>query len=155
MVTSIPIVGKKFYRNWKISGQVLVEFTKNQEEKKVLVKRGTHYLLSSIKPLWRFMLHAIIKYITLDTRFDHLCTYHFMLLNHFRYGVKIAIPFYLYSSMNESINEYQEKHRKKNERKHLKEHQNKHQNEHQNIRMRQNEHKKVILIVVATKKASS
>ena len=33
-----------------------------------------------------------------------------MILNHFRYGAKISIPFYLYSSMNENINEYQEKH---------------------------------------------
>ena len=108
-VTSIPIIGKKFYRDRKVSRHVVVEFTKNQEEKVMLVKRGTHYLSSFIKPLWRFMLHAIIKYITLDTKFDHICTYHFMLLNHFSYGVKISFPLYLYLSMNDNINEFKDK----------------------------------------------
>ena len=82
---------------------------KNHEEKEALVKRGTHFLLSSIKPLWRFVLRAIIKYITLDTKFDRICTYHFVLLNHFRYGVKIFFPLYLYSSMNDNINDFKEK----------------------------------------------
>ena len=45
----------------------------------------------------------------LDIRFDHICTYHFVLLNHFRYGVKISIHFYLYSSMNDNIHDFQDK----------------------------------------------
>ena len=32
-VTGIPIIGKKFYKDRKVSGKVVVEFTKNQEEK--------------------------------------------------------------------------------------------------------------------------
>lgn len=110
VVTDIPIMGKKFYRNINILGLVVGEFTKDLEEKKALVKKGTYYLLSSIKKLWRLVLWVIIKYISLNTRFDCLCTHHFMLLNHFRYGVNISIPFYLYSSMNENINDYKEKH---------------------------------------------
>lgn len=109
-VTSIPIMGKKFYRDRKISGQAVVEFTKDLEEKKALLKKGTYYLSSTIKPLWRFVLRVIIKYISLDTRFDCLCTHHFVLLNYFRYGAKMSIPFYLYSSINRNINDYKEKH---------------------------------------------
>ena len=33
-ITGIPIMGKKFYRDRKIAGQAVVEFTKDQEEKK-------------------------------------------------------------------------------------------------------------------------
>ena len=82
-VTGISIAGTNFYRDRKISGQAVMEFTKNLEEKKRLAKHGTHYLPRSIKPIWRFVLTAIIKYIMLDTRFDHICNYHFILLNHF------------------------------------------------------------------------
>lgn len=109
-MTGIPIMGKKFYRDRKIYGQAMVEFTKDLEEKKALVKKGTYYLSSSIKPLWRFVLRVIIKYISLDMRFDRLYTHHFMFLNHFRYGAKISIPFFLYFSINENINDYKEKH---------------------------------------------
>ena len=56
MVTGIPIMGNKFYRDRKIFGQEVVEFTKDLKEKKDLVKRGTYYLLSTINPLWRFVL---------------------------------------------------------------------------------------------------
>lgn len=49
-VIGIPIIGKKFYKDRKLSGWVVMKFTKNQEEKQVMVKKGTHYLLR-IKPL--------------------------------------------------------------------------------------------------------
>ena len=51
IITCIPILEKKFYKDRKIWGQAELEFTKDQEGKKRLVKRGTHYLLSSIKLL--------------------------------------------------------------------------------------------------------
>ena len=61
VVASIPIMGKKLYIDRKILGQAVVEFTKDLEEKKALVKKGTYYLLSTIKPLWRFVIRVIIK----------------------------------------------------------------------------------------------
>ena len=33
----------------------------------------------------------------------------FHALNHFKYGAKISIPFFLYLSINENINDYREK----------------------------------------------
>ena len=32
-IIGIPIIGKKFYGDQKVSGQAVMEFTKNQEEK--------------------------------------------------------------------------------------------------------------------------
>lgn len=43
-------------------------------------------------------------YITLDSWFTRIFSHHFFLLNHFRYGIKISIPLYLYTSLNSSIN---------------------------------------------------
>ena len=77
MVTTIPIIGKKLYKDGKISRYVAIEFVKDVEEMKALAKKGTYDLPSSIKPLWRFLLRIIIMYISMDTKFDRLCTYHF------------------------------------------------------------------------------
>ena len=76
---------------------------------KDLVKTGAYYKPASIKKLWRFVLRAIISYITLDTRFDRIRTHHFVILNHFRYGTKISILFYLFFSTNKSIIDFKEK----------------------------------------------
>ena len=41
-LTGIPIIGKKFYRDRQIFGKVVIEFTKDVEEKKALVKKSTY-----------------------------------------------------------------------------------------------------------------
>ncbi len=46
---------------------------------------------------------VIIKYISLDTRYNRVRTHQFVLLNHFHYGVKVSFPFYFYSSMHKNI----------------------------------------------------
>ena len=55
------------------------------------------------------MLQAIIYYVTLDTRFSRVFSHHFVLLNHFRHGIKVSIPFYLLSSLKDSIKGIREK----------------------------------------------
>ena len=45
------------------------DFAKDMKE---LVKTGAYYEPTSIKKLWRFVLRAIISYITLNTRFDRI-----------------------------------------------------------------------------------
>ena len=74
-----------------------------------LVKVDTYYEIESIKKLWRYVLKILIEYITLDSRFDRIRTHHFVLLNHFRHGVKIYFPFYLYTFMSKGIQGYKKK----------------------------------------------
>ena len=82
------------------------DFAKDMKE---LVKTGAYYEPTSIKKLWRFVLRAIISYITLNTRFDRIWTHHFIILDHFRYGTKISIPFYLFFSVNKSIMDFKKR----------------------------------------------
>lgn len=82
---------------------VVQDFSKNMEEKKELVKRETYYEMESTKKIWRYVLRAIIDFISLDTSFDRVRTQHFVLTNHFLYGVKVSFPFYLYSSIHKNI----------------------------------------------------
>ena len=84
-------------------------FAKNAEEKKKLVKVETYYEMDSIKKLWRYVLRAIIEFISLDTRFNRVRTHHFVLLNHFRHGIQISFPFYLFSSLSKNIVGYKKK----------------------------------------------
>lgn len=108
-VIGIPIVGIKFYRDKKISAAVVKEFAKDDKERNELVKTETYYDLGTIKKLHRFVLHAIISYITLDTHYDRVRTHYFVLLIHFWHGNKISIPFYLFSLINHSITRYKGK----------------------------------------------
>lgn len=102
-ITQILDEGLKFYRHKKMSVNVVKDFGKNTEEKKKLVKSETYYEMDSIKKLWRYLLRAIIEYIYLDMIFDSVRTHHFVLLNHFHYGVKVSFPFYFYNSMHKNI----------------------------------------------------
>jgi hypothetical protein len=108
-VTKIPDEGLKFYKDKKVSANVVNNFAKNTDEKKELVKSETYYEMDSIKKLWRYVLRAIIEFISLETRFDRVRTHHFVLLNHFHYGTKVSFPFYLFSSMNKNISGYKKK----------------------------------------------
>ena len=65
--------------------------------------------MESIKKLWRYVLRILIEYITLDPRFDRIRMHHFVLLNHFRYGLKKFVPFRLYTSMSKGIEGFKRK----------------------------------------------
>lgn len=39
-----------------------------------------------------------MEYLTLDGRFSRIYGHHFVIMNHFRYGVKISFSFYLMSA---------------------------------------------------------
>lgn len=97
-VIDSPNQGIKFFRDRKISLSAMKDFAKDAKEMKELVKTGAYYELASIKKLWRFVLRAIISYITLDTRYERIHTHKFVILNHFKYGTKISITFYLFFS---------------------------------------------------------
>lgn len=45
----------------------------------------------------------------LDTRYNIIRTHHFFILNHFRYGTKISIPYYLFFFVNMNIMGYKQK----------------------------------------------
>lgn len=54
-------------------------------------------------------MKVVIEYITLDSRFDRVRTFHFVLLNHFRHKVKISFTFYLYTSMCKALSSFKKK----------------------------------------------
>ena len=92
-----------FYKDKKMSTNVVNNFIKDEKEKSKLVKIDTYYNIESIKKLWRYVLRILIEYVTLDPRFDRIRTHHFVLLNHFRHKVKISFPFYIFTSMAKNI----------------------------------------------------
>jgi len=108
-VTGIPMEHFKFYRDKKLSSNAIKDFVKSPEEMKKLIKSETFYVTDSIKKLWRYVLRAIIEYITLDPRFYWARTHHFVILNHFCHDSKISFPFYLFTSMNKAISSFKKK----------------------------------------------
>ena len=102
-VTKIPLEGINFFRDKKMSTNVVKVFVRDEDERKKLMNVEIYYEMESIKKLWRYVLRVIIEYISLDSRFDRIRTHHFVLLNHFRHGVKIYVPFYLFTSMSKGI----------------------------------------------------
>lgn len=96
--TGVPMDDIKFYRDRKISDAAMKKFLKDEEEKDRLVKGShTYYSPKVIKLIWRRVLLAIMEFITLDGRFTRVYSYHFVILNHFRYKEKIFIPYYLFA----------------------------------------------------------
>ena len=69
-VSDIPMEGIKFFRDKKLSLSAVDTFVKTLKERKHLVKSEMFYELDSIKKLWRYVLRALIEYITLDSHFD-------------------------------------------------------------------------------------
>lgn len=108
-VTGIPMEGHKFFRDKKMSSNAIKDFVKNTEELNKLGKKETFFVTDTIKKLWRYVLYAVIEYITLDPRFDRVRTHHFVILNHFRHGSKISFPYYLFNSMNKAISSFKKK----------------------------------------------
>ena len=102
-VTGFSQEGMSFYKDKKMSANVVNDFVKNDKEKRKLVKFDSYYDIESIKKIWRHVLRIIIDYVTLDPKFDRVRLHHFVLLNHFRHKVKISFPFYIYTSMAKNI----------------------------------------------------
>ena len=92
-ISKIPIEGFKFFRDKKLSANTVKDFVESEKELKVLRKIDTYYVPDSMKKRWRYVLRAVIEYITLDPRFDRARTHHFVILNHFRHNVRISFPY--------------------------------------------------------------
>ena len=65
--------------------------------------------IEGFKKIWRYVLRVFIEYISLDTRFDSIKTYHFVLLNHFRHGIKKLFPSYRFTSIKKGIEVFKKK----------------------------------------------
>lgn len=102
-VSEIPDVGLQFFQDKKVSVSAVKEFAQHTDANKELVKTEMYFEMEPIKKLWRYVLKAIISYITLDTRFDRIRMHHIVLLNHFRFDIKVSLPYYLYVSINKNI----------------------------------------------------
>ena len=109
VVSEIPMEGIKFFRDKKMSLSAVDTFVKTPKERKHLIKSEIFYELNSIKKLWRYVLKALIEYITLDSHFDRVRTYHFVLFNHFQHGVKISFTFYLFTSLCKALTSFKKK----------------------------------------------
>ena len=102
--TRLDMEGINFYWDRKLSDRAIDEFVDSAKERNRLVKISNSYFnLASVSWPWRFMLFVIIEYLTLDGIFTKLYSYHFMLANHFRHGIRINFPFYLRQSLGLSI----------------------------------------------------
>ena len=102
-ISEIPVEGFKFFRDKKFSANAVKDFVESEKKMKVLRKIDTYYVLDTMKKLLRYVLRAVIEYITLDPRFDWACTHHFVLMNHFWHSRKNSFPFYLLTSMNKVV----------------------------------------------------
>ena len=96
----LGVDGMNFYRDKKVSNKVVNKFAEIAKERKHLVKISNSYFSSNnISCPWRFVLFSLIEYVTLDGCFTKICGHHFMLVNHFRHGLRIDFPFYLCQSL--------------------------------------------------------
>ena len=82
-ISEIMIEGFKFFRDKKLLANAVKDFVERDKELKEHRKIETYYVPDSMKKRWRYVLRAIIEYITLDPRFDRARTHHFVILNHF------------------------------------------------------------------------
>lgn len=108
-VIGIQMEGFKFYRDKKLSSNVVKDFVKNSAGTNKLIKSETFYVTESIKKIYKYVLRAIIEYVTLEPWFDRVRTHHFVILNHFHHNSKISFPYYLFTSMNKAITSYKKK----------------------------------------------
>lgn len=100
--------GMKFYRDHNMSDKAVNNFPVTDDERRKMVKIDNSYdAPKRICRPWRFVLFASITYITLDGRFTRAYGHHFVLLNHFRHGEKVSLPYYLACSMDHNIKEVQ------------------------------------------------
>lgn len=67
---------------------------------------NSYFEADTIKALWRKVLRVIMEYITVDGRFTRVYGYHFSLLNHFRYKVRVSFPYYLLCSLRKSLDDH-------------------------------------------------
>ena len=109
IVSEILIEGFKFFTDKKLSAIAVRDFLKDAKELKALKKIDMYYIPNTMKKLWRYVLRAIIEYITLDPRFDQARTHHFVLLNHFWHNNKISFLVYLLTSMSKVVDSLKKK----------------------------------------------
>ncbi len=99
----------KFFRYKKLLANAVKDFEESEKELKALKKIDTYYVPNSMKKRWRYVLKAVIEYITLDPRFDRARTHHFVILNHFWKKARISFPFYLLTSMSKVMDNFKKK----------------------------------------------
>lgn len=61
------------------------------------------YNRKDLQSLWAEIAEVIMRYITHDGHYANIFSYHFMILNHFRYNKIISLPFYLLSFLENSL----------------------------------------------------
>lgn len=106
-VTGLSIEGMKFFRDRKISDEAVMKFPKSEEEREVMVKVSNSYFeANTIKNLGREVFRVVMEYITMDERFTRVYDYQFILLNHFKYKVKVYFPHYILCSLKHYILEH-------------------------------------------------
>lgn len=99
-VMGLAMNDKKIYRDRKTGEEDMVNFfDKDKERLRVNKMADGGYNRKELMTPWANMTEFIMRYITLDGRYANIFFYHFTILNHFRHGKVILIPFYLVSSL--------------------------------------------------------
>lgn len=112
-VIGLSTDGKKFFRHRVFSDDVVIRFPKKEKERLNLVKISNSYFEDdTIKALWRKVLRVIMEYITVDEHFTRVYGYHFALLNHFHYKVRVLFPYYLFCSLRKNLDVHKKNHRR-------------------------------------------
>ena len=63
-ISEILIEGFKFFKDKKLSAKVVKDFVESEKELKALRNIDTYYVPDSMKKRWRYVLRAVIEYIT-------------------------------------------------------------------------------------------
>lgn len=109
-VTSLATTGRRFYKDRKMGEKDLSSFfDKDKERSRVTKMADGSYNRKDLMAPWVDMAEFIMRYITLDGRYASLFSYHFTILNHFRHGKLIFVPYYLASSPENSLEKHLEK----------------------------------------------
>lgn len=107
IVTGMPHLGLNFFRDFKVSNNVVMLFPRKEKEREKIGKDiGGYYDASNIKKIWGCVLNAIMEYITVEGHFTRAHTYHFVLLNHSRHDKRIYLPYCLSRSLSRYLNKH-------------------------------------------------
>lgn len=87
--------------------QAVQNFPKKEAKRAKIVKMmASYYDIAVIKSFWQKLLKVIMNYLTLDGHYTRVYGHHFVILNHFRHGVRMSFPFYLMLALRANFSDH-------------------------------------------------
>lgn len=81
-------------------------FDKQRKRDKVKKMADGGYNRKDLMSLWANKAKIIMRYITLDSHFESIFSYHLTILNHFRHDKNISFSFYLLSTLGHGLSNH-------------------------------------------------